>query len=205
MPKNVNEEAVEKTGRAPVISQFNEKPFSVYLIVRSDNDGFLTNFVSMHVYRGPEKKLHLAQLVESANTAIEGSVYSYSNERGPESAQAIATTLLQRFTMTTFSTNEKLRLPANKTFFLNLRVVVARADKSIRVLLRDVCALRLKDFATGKPIERNNRIFTSFRKAVKYLPCAFARIQFAEDIVTEPKAVFHNYVMSGAEKAEAEE
>lgn len=204
MPKATNE-TVEKTGRAPVISKFNEKPFSVYLVVRSDKNGFLTNFVSVRFYRGAEKKLRLATVV-SSNPAQTEDAYTYDNISNAEPSYAIATTLLQRFAMTTFSTNEKNRLPADKTFFINLRVVVARADKSIRVNLRDVCACRYKDFATGKPLERSNKIFCSFRKAVKYLPDAFARIKFAEDIDNVPSDVFPNYVMTtSSDKAESEE
>lgn len=200
MPK-ANEEIVEKAGRTPVISKFNERPFSVYLIVRSDDNGFLTNFVSVRFYRGAEKKLHLAQLVSVEPNQAEGA-YTYDSITHSEPAYAVATSLLQRFAMTTFSTNEKNRLPANKTFFINLRVVIARADKSIRVMLRDVCACRYKDFATGKPLDRSNRIFCSFRKAVKYLPDVFARVKFAEDVVDAPNAVFANYTMTGLDKSE---
>ena len=210
MPRVKAQVTEETEVKSFVVSEYNEKPFSVYAFVRTDANGFLSNFISMQFYRGPEKKLKLAQIVSDAEFKMNSQVAcQYINVRSAEPAQAIATSLLQRFSMTTYSSNEARRLPANKMFFINLRVVVAQKDKSIRVLLRDVCpsAYKKGEFIVGTPLDRSDENFRAFRKAVKYMPEVFARIKFYDrDTASEPNLTSYNpsFLKASEESVDAE-
>lgn len=164
--------ATAKREKAVVKSKFNAKPMFVYLTVRTGEDGLLSNYCKLKLRCNTEKRQCMAILNSEANV-FDSDKYSfcYANIKESEPAEAIATTLLQRFSMTTFSTNPARRLPKNTVFSMYLRVAVSRSDQVIRVGLR-------KLVMNGQEITRENNEYRMFRKAVKLLPIAFARVDF---------------------------
>ena len=161
----------EKPAKQVVVSKFNSKPMFVYLTVRTGEDGLLSNYCKLKLHCNTEKNQCVAMLQSEAKVFDDKFAYFYDNINDPEPAEAVASTLLQRFSMTTFSTNPARRLPKNTTFGLYLRVAVARADQSIRVSLR-------KLVSGGKELTREDAAYRMFRKAIKLLPVAFARVVF---------------------------
>lgn len=161
-----------KPAKQIVVSKFNTKPMFVYFTVRTGEDGLLSNYCKLKIRCNTEKNQYTAILNSEASVFdTEKFSYLYDNLDKPEPPEAVATTLLQRFSMTTFSTNILRRLPKNTVYSMYLRVAIARADQSIRVSLR-------KLVANGKEITKEDPSYRLFRKAVKLLPVAFERVEF---------------------------
>lgn len=174
--KKTTTTTAEKPAKQIVVSKFNTKPLFVYFTVRTGEDGLLSNYCKLKVNCNTEKNQYTTVFSSEAEVFdTEKFSYVYENLDKPEPPEAIATTLLQRFSMTTFTTNALRRLPKNTKYSMYLRVAVARADQSIRVSLR-------KLVANGKELTKEDPSYRLFRKAVKLLPVAFSRIEFERGV-----------------------
>lgn len=176
--KTTTTSAAEKPAKPKqiVVSQFNTKPLFVYFTVRTGEDGLLSNYCKLRINCNTEKNQYTTVFNSEAEIFdTEKFSYVYENLDKPEPCEAVATTLLQRFSMTTFTTNVLRRLPKNTKYSMYLRVAVARADRSIRVSLRKLSA-------NGKELTKEDPSYRLFRKAVKLLPIAFSRVEFERGV-----------------------
>lgn len=172
-----------------VISAYDLRPMTVYFYTRTGSDGLLSNFMKAQAFIGSEANPVQAVFSEGSTDSVDAVwPVSYTNVKEVESFSAVCTTVLQRFSMTTFTTNPTRRLPKNTTYRICMRVAIARADKAIRVSIRKIEKCKRKvggDIVVVSELDHKSLEYRMFRKAAKLLPIAFARLELDKEATME--------------------